>query len=62
MAYTEAQKKASMKYLAEKTDESVAESVQPDEWDLKMIAEAAVVNDGSTVSIENLASDLGVAL
>lgn len=35
----------------EKTD---IEEVEPDEWDLKMIAEAEANNDGSTVSLEEL--------
>lgn len=38
------------------------ESIQPDDWDLQMIAEAKQENDGQTVSIEALASDLGIAL
>lgn len=38
------------------------ESIQPDDWDLQMIAEAKQENDGQTISIEALASDLGIAL
>lgn len=38
------------------------EEIQPDDWDLKMIAEAKKENDGNTVSIDELASDLGIAL
>ena len=38
------------------------ESIQPDDCDLYMIAEAKQENDGQTVSIEALASDLGIAL
>lgn len=38
------------------------ETIEPDEWDLKMIAEAERENDGSTVALETLANELGVAL
>lgn len=38
--------------------EDVVEEVEPDEWDLAMIAEAERVNDGTTISIEELAKDL----
>ena len=38
------------------------EEIQPDDWDLKMMAEAKKENDGNTVSIDTLASDLGIAL
>ncbi len=34
--------------------------VEPDEWDIEMIRRAEAVNDGETVSIEELAKDLGV--
>ncbi len=30
------------------------EEIEPDEWDLKMIAEAKANNDGSTISLEEL--------
>lgn len=30
------------------------EEVEPDEWDLKMIAEAKTINDGTTVTLEEL--------
>ncbi len=30
------------------------EEIEPDEWDLKMIAEAKTNNDGSTISLEEL--------
>ena len=33
---------------------AVPETVQPDEWDLAMIAEAERVNDGETVSLDEL--------
>ncbi len=38
------------------------EEIQPDDWDLKMISEAKKENDGNTVSIDTLASDLGIVL
>lgn len=34
----------------------------PDDWDLEMIKAAQEENDGSVVSIENLAEELGVSL
>ena len=33
---------------------AVPETVRPDEWDLAMIAEAERVNDGETVSLDEL--------
>lgn len=36
------------------------EEIAPDEWDLKMLADAEKENDGQTVSIESLASELGI--
>jgi len=30
------------------------EEVEPDEWDLKMIAEAEAINDGTTVTLKEL--------
>ena len=41
-------------------DDNDVEEVEPDEWDLSMIAEAEKVNDGTTISLEELASDLGL--
>ncbi len=38
------------------------ETIQPDEWDLEMIAQAQQENDGVTVSIDSLAAELGIAL
>lgn len=38
------------------------EEIAPDEWDLKMLADAEKENDGQTVSIESLASELGIGL
>lgn len=38
------------------------EAIEPDEWDLKLIAEAEKENDGETVTIEDLAKELGVTL
>jgi len=36
------------------------ETVEPDEWDLEMIAEAEKENDGTAISIEDLAAELGI--
>ncbi len=36
------------------------EEIEPDEWDMEMIRRAETENDGETVSIEELAKDLGV--
>ncbi len=38
----------------------IAEETEPDELDLKMIKEADEVNDGTFVTLENLAKDLGL--
>lgn len=38
------------------------ELIEPDEWDLKMITEARKENDSQAVSIEALASELGITL
>mgnify|MGYP001012212899 CR=1 FL=1 len=34
----------------------------PDDWDLRLLAQAEQENDGSTISLEELAGDLGVDL
>lgn len=38
------------------------EEVEPDKWDLEMISEARQENDGATVSIDELAEELGIKL
>ena len=38
------------------------EETEPDEWDRALLNEAADENDGSVISLEQLAEDLGVAL
>ncbi|MCX4322843.1 MAG: hypothetical protein OSJ59_07730 [Lachnospiraceae bacterium] len=38
------------------------EEIEPDEWDLQMIAQAEQENDGETVALEDLAGELGVVL
>lgn len=38
------------------------EAIEPDEWDLQMIAEAEKNNDGETISIEELAKELNIKL
>lgn len=40
----------------------LVEEVEPDEWDLQMINQAQEENDGTTVSFEKLADELGVTL
>jgi hypothetical protein len=34
------------------------EEIEPDEQDLKMIADAEKINDGTTITLEELAKDL----
>ncbi len=41
----------------EKTD---IEEVEPDEWDLKMIADATANNDGSVISLDELLEKEGL--
>ena len=36
--------------------------VEPDEWDLKMVAEANSENDGENVTLEDLEKELGLVL
>lgn len=38
------------------------EEIEPDEWDLQMIAQVKKDNDGKTVALEDLADELGVVL
>ena len=38
------------------------EMIEPDEWDLKMIAEAEEENDGQGISMEALVGELGISL
>ena len=38
------------------------EAIEPDEWDLKMIAEAEANNDDESISIEELARELDIKL
>ena len=40
----------------------LVEEVDPDEWDLQMINQAQEENDGTTISFEKLADELGVTL
>lgn len=42
---------ANLIFCIEKTD---IKETEPDEWDLKMIAEAKANNDGSAISLEEL--------
>jgi hypothetical protein len=43
-------------------EKTYIEEIEPDEWDLEMIAHAKKVNDGNGIPIETLASELGVKL
>ena len=43
-------------------DLNLAEEIEPDGFDLELIAEADRENDGSVISLEQLAEDLGIAL
>lgn len=38
------------------------EEIEPDEWDLKMIAQAERENDGETVTLVELTQELGITL
>lgn len=38
------------------------DEVEPDDWDKALLKEAEEENDGSVISIEQLAEDLGVVL
>ena len=38
------------------------ESIEPDEWDLQMIAEAERINDGERFTLEEVCEELGVTL
>ena len=38
------------------------EETEPDDWDMALLNEAKDENDGSVISLEQLAEDLGVAL
>lgn len=39
-------------------DDTAGETIMPDEWDLKMIEDAKKENDGTIVTIEEVAKDL----
>lgn len=41
--------------------ENLIEEVEPDEWDLKMIAEAEKENDGTTISFDEILKKDGLA-
>ena len=36
------------------------EEIEPDEWDLQMIAQANTENDGKTITLDELKQELGV--
>ena len=46
----------------EKIYNSEIESVQPDEWDLELIAQAEIENDGNTIALDALLKELSIAL
>lgn len=48
---------ANLIFSIERTD---IEEVEPDEWDLRMIAEAEANNDGSVVSLDELLAREGL--
>ncbi len=39
---------------------SEPEEVEPDAWDIKMLDEAETINDGTTITLEELAKDLNL--
>ena len=41
-------------------EELCVEEIQPDEWDLQMMAEAKQENDGNAVSVDELTNALGI--
>ena len=38
------------------------EEIEPDEWDLQMIAEAEKINDGETFTLEEVCKELDIIL
>ena len=38
------------------------EMIEPDEWDLEMIAEAERINDGQTLTLEEVCQELDIIL
>lgn len=38
------------------------ESIEPDAWDLQMIEEAKMLNDGERVTLDELCNELGITL
>lgn len=38
------------------------EEIEPDEWDLQMIAQAKKENDGCTITLDELKQELGVSV
>lgn len=38
------------------------ETIEPDEWDLKMIMDAEENNDGNTITLDELSKELGITL
>lgn len=38
------------------------EEIEPDEWDLQMIAQAKKDNDGETITLEELRKELGITV
>lgn len=38
------------------------EDIEPDEWDLQMIAQAKKENDGCTITLDELKQELGVSV
>ena len=48
--------------LLESLKAYAGEAVEPDDWDLQMIADAEKENDGTTITIDELAKEIGIAL
>ncbi|MCL2096058.1 MAG: hypothetical protein FWH10_04055 [Oscillospiraceae bacterium] len=46
--------------LLESLKAYAGEEIEPDEWDLKMLSDAERENDGTVVTIERLAEELGI--
>ena len=48
--------------LTAKNDVNAILEIEPDEWDLEMIAQAEKENDGEEITLDDFAAELGIAL
>ena len=48
--------------LTAKNDVNAILEIEPDEWDLEMIAQAEKENDGEGITLDDFAAELGIAL